>query len=47
MTTFYKFALKIESSWTKKIVKFILETWNATNEVIVYIWFIHSLKKKF
>ena len=37
MTNFYNFALKIETSWTKKIVKPILETWNSANNVIVYI----------
>ena len=25
MTTFYKFALKIETSWAKKVIKSILE----------------------
>ena len=29
MTTFYNFALKIETSWAKKVVKPILELWNA------------------
>ena len=48
MTIFYNFALEIETGWAKKIVKHILETWNAANDVIVYVWFIHSLiKKKF
>ena len=36
MTTFYNFALKIETSWAKKVVKAILENWNATNDDIVY-----------
>ena len=45
MTTFYNFALKIETSWAKKVVKPILETWNAANNVIVYFWFIQSLIK--
>ena len=29
MTTFYNFTLKIESSWAKKVIKSILETWNV------------------
>ena len=29
MTTFYNFTLKPETSWVKKVVKLILETWNA------------------
>ena len=41
MTTPYGFALKIETSWAKKVVKPSLETWNA-NDVIVYVWFICS-----
>ena len=36
MTTFYNFTLKIETSWVKKVVKYILETWNV-NDVIVYV----------
>ena len=50
MTTFYNFALKIETSWAKKVVKPILETSNAANMlpiVIVYVCFIHSLRKSF
>ena len=35
MTTLYDLAFKIETSWAKKAVKPILETWNATNDVIV------------
>ena len=45
MTTFYKFTLKIETSWTKKVLKPILGTWNA-NDVIVYVLFIFSRIKK-
>ena len=46
MSTFYNFNLKIEISWTKKVVKSILETWNV-NDVIVYVWFIYfRIKKK-
>ena len=45
MTTPYGFALKIETSWAKKVVKPSLETWNA-NDVIVYVWFICSRIKK-
>ena len=40
MTTFYNFALKVETSWAKKVVKSILETSNV-NDVIVYVWFIY------
>ena len=46
MTTFYNFALKKETSRDKKIVKLILETWNAANDITVHVWFIHSLIKK-
>ena len=46
MTAFYNFALKIETSWAKKVVKPILETWNASN-VIVYALLIHSIIKNF
>ena len=41
MNTFYNFTLKIETSWAKKVLKPILETWN-TNDIIVYVWFIFS-----
>ena len=41
MITFCNFALKIETSWVKQVVKPILETWNA-NDVIVYVWLIYS-----
>ena len=47
ITIFYNFALKIETSWAKKVVKPILETWNAVNDVTVYVWFIRSLIKIF
>ena len=43
--TFYNFTLKLETSWTKKVVKSILETWNF-NDVIVYVWFIYFWIKK-
>ena len=46
MSALYNFAFQIETSWAKKVVKLILETWNAAN-VIVYVWFIHSLIKCF
>ena len=36
MTTFYDFALKIETSWATKDAKPSLETW-IVNDVIVYI----------
>ena len=45
MDTFYNFTLKIETSWAKKVVKSILETWNV-NDAIVYVWFIYFWKKK-
>ena len=44
MTTFYNFTRKIETSWAKKVVKCILETWNVN--VIVYVWFIYFQIKK-
>ena len=34
MTTFYNFDLKIETSSTKKVVKPILETWHAANDLL-------------
>ena len=43
MTIFYNFTLKVETSWAKKVVKSILETWNV-NDVIVYVWFIKKSK---
>ena len=46
MTTFYNLALKIETSWAKKVIKPILETWN-TSDVVVHVWFINSRIKKF
>ena len=46
MTTFYNSSLKIETSWAKKVIKLILETWNA-NDVIVYVWFICYRMKKY
>ena len=39
MATLYNFTLKIETSRAKKVVKYILETWNV-NDIIVYVWFI-------
>ena len=47
MTTFYNFALKIETSWDKKVVKSILETLYTFNDLIAYVWFIHSQIKNF
>ena len=47
MTNFYNFDPKIEASCAKKFVKSILETWNAANDVIVCVWFIHSRIKNF
>ena len=39
MPTFYKFALEIETSLGKRLLKTISETRNASN-VIMYIWFL-------
>ena len=39
LSTFYNFALKIETSWAKKVVKSILETWKA-NDIVMYAWLI-------
>ena len=41
MTTFHNFALKIETSWAKRMVKPVLETRNA-NDVNTHVWFTHS-----
>ena len=46
-TTFYNFALKMETSWAKRVPKPILETWNAPNDVIVYVWFINYLTRNY
>ena len=43
ITTFYNFTLKIETSWARKVVKFVFETWNI-NEIIVYVWFVKNQK---
>ena len=40
MNTFYKFLLKIETSCAKKVLKSILEIWNA-NDVTVYVGFVY------
>ena len=45
MTTFYKFPLKMDTSCPEKILKPIMETWNA-NDVIVYVGFIYSRIKQ-
>ena len=45
MTNFYNFALKIKTRGAKKVVEPILEIWHATNDVVVYVWFIHYLIK--
>ena len=45
MTTFYNFTLKKETSWAKKVIKSILETWNI-NDVIAYVWFTYFQIKK-
>ena len=39
MITFYNFTLKIETSWAKKVVKSILETWNVNNVIAMFILF--------
>ena len=39
MTASYNVTLKLESSWAKKVVKPILETWNAS-DVVLYGLFI-------
>ena len=39
MIAFYDFALKIESTWAKKVVK-------SSLDVIVYVWFIYFAIKK-
>ena len=44
MTTFYNFALKIETSLAKRVVKPISETRNAN--ITVYVWFISSFLDK-
>ena len=44
LTTFCNFTLKIQTSWAKKAVKSILETWNVN--VILYVWFIYFWVKK-
>ena len=41
MTTFYNFTFKVETSWAKKVLNPILETWK-NKDVIVYVWFIYS-----
>ena len=38
MTVFYNFALKIETSWAKKVVNPILETWNAPNVIVRLVY---------
>ena len=43
ITTFYNFTLKIETSWARKVVKLVFETWNV-NEIIVYVWFVKKSK---
>ena len=45
MTTFYNLTRKIETSWTIKVVKSILETWNV-NDVVVHVWFIYFRMNK-
>ena len=40
MITFYNFTLKIETSWAKKVVKSIVQTWNVNEVTVMFIWFI-------
>ena len=47
MTNFYNFDPITEASCAEKVVKSILETWNAANDVIVCASFIHSRIKNF
>ena len=37
MITFYNFTLKIETTWAKKVVKSILETWNINDIIVITI----------
>ena len=46
MTTFYNLNLKTETTWAKKIVESMLETWNV-NDFIMYVWFIFFQIKKY
>ena len=41
MTTFYNFTFKVDTSWAKKVLNPIFETWK-NKDVIVYVWFIYS-----
>ena len=43
MATFYNFTLKAEASWTKTVVKPVLQTGNA-NDAIVYVRIIRKQK---
>ena len=45
MTTFYNFALKIETSWAKKVVKSILETEMSMILLCMFVLFISGWKK--
>ena len=40
MITFYNFTLKIETSWAKKVVKSIVQTWNVNEVTVMFILFI-------
>ena len=46
ITTFYNLTFKTETSWAKKVVKSILDTWNVS-DVIVYVWFAMQSKQKY
>ena len=47
MATFYNFALKIGSSWTKKIDKSILETWNVSDVIVCLVYLFLDKKIKY
>ena len=40
-------ALKIETSWGKKVVKPVFGCWNARSDIIIYVCLFHSLIKIF
>ena len=38
--TFCNITLRIETSWAKKVVKSILETWNVNDVIVMFLLFI-------
>ena len=42
MTTSQNFTLKIETSWAKEVVKFILETWNVNDVILMNLENVHD-----